>query len=228
MSNKFKAFGFCLIAAVAMSVAAVMSASAETGGHFISEVAHTELKGAQVETNKLNDPTLGAVQCKQATFSGTVNSTTTTQITIIPTYHECSNGERGVTVDMNGCDYVFTIRGQAPAERDNTVHLTCPVGKQVEVTVFTNSSKTTLSCTETIRAQTPTGGVVYTTGGSGTSHDILADLTIEGIHIHRHAAFVGGCLFAATTVETATLTGTATMQGSSTAGASVGITATGL
>jgi hypothetical protein len=225
MNRKLKALGALLSAALMVGAIAVVSAPAETGGHFTTNIHHVSITGSQVEVNKLNDPSLGSVECEKAEFHTTIASpdTTVTQVTVEPTYGpHCTNGSRVVHVDMNGCNYVFTVN-KKPATSDNTVHLVCPVGQSVTLTV---TSSGTLACVIHLKPQTPKGGVTFTTGGSGETHDLLVDVTVSGIHITRTAQFFGGCLFAAETNEAATLTGTATMKGFDTAGNQTGITAT--
>jgi hypothetical protein len=227
VSNKFKALGLCLIA-LAMSVAAVMSASAETGGHFVSEKEHTILKGSQeASPNHLTfHDTIGSISCTTSDFSGTTSGNVTqTEIRLNPTYHGCKSGEKIVTVDMNGCWFTFTVN-KNPSTTHNTVHLNCPVNQSVTITVWAGSTESTLACVEHLAPQTPKGGATYTTTGSGTTHGITADVTVSGIKVTRTAQFFGGCAFAPEVGESAELTGKATINGFDTENKQVGITAT--
>lgn len=226
MSLKLKALGLGLVAAMAMSAFAVMSASATTGGHFISEQAHTVLKGADEAANPTKFIAFGqTVTCKKAEYHGTTNATTETSQTITPTYAECSHSLGTAHVNMNGCDYLFTIRPE-PATTDNTVHLVCPgaSGPTIQVTGPFGNCKI-----EVTPNQTPAGGVAYKTGGSaGATHDIIADSTTSGIHavITEGGGNFFVCGTTSTTTSTASLDGNATLRGFNTAGAQVGITAT--
>jgi hypothetical protein len=227
MNRKLKALSAIFSAALLAAAVSVVSAPAETGGHFISEVAHTELSGAQESGfNELHDA-IGSVLCEEASFTGTTTATTHESISIIPKYGKCRNGTNTVTVDMNECYYTFTV-GKKAATGHNTVHLICPPGKSITLTIFLEhtSHTHTPACTVHIPAQTPTGGVTYTTTGSGKTHGITADITVTNITVIRTPHFFGGCLFAAEHGTTAELTGKATLQGKTTAGEPVGITAT--
>jgi hypothetical protein len=224
VNRKLKALGALLSAALMLGALAVVSAPAETGGHFVSEVAHTELKGQQENGfNELHDA-IGSVLCEEASFTGTTNATTVESVTIVPKYGKCRNGTNTVTVDMNGCSYTFTV-GKKAATADNTVHLLCPTGQSVTLTIFFEHSST-LACTVHLKPQTPTGGVVYTTTGSGATHGITADITVKGIVVTRTPGFFGGCLFAPENGTNGELTGFATLNGFNTEGKQVGVTAT--
>jgi hypothetical protein len=195
-------------------------------GHFFFEVHHTRLHGEQIEkfNNKLHMPTINTIECEMATYDGTVTNTTVESATLTPTYSGCRNESRTVDLDMNGCLYTATIRKTQSELKHNTVHLICPAGQSVTLTLKTGS---TLACTIHMNPQTPKGGVTYTTAGSaGSTHDILAHLTLSAIHATRTPAFFGGCLFASETNAEASLTGTVTFRGYDTEGNQKAITAT--
>jgi hypothetical protein len=223
MSIKLKALGLALVAALAVGAVGVMGATASTGGHFISEQSHTIIKAEQVSSHVLFDHELGiGITCKKASFEGTSNAITTTELTITPHYTECSGGgDASVDVTMNGCAYVFTVN-TSPATSDNTTHVECPAAKVIEVHVDPPIVGT---CTITIKAQTPLGGLTYEAGSSGGKSDISSNITISGIHAVKHESGFG-CFGSAGTSETATLSGTATVKGFTTEGAAVGISAT--
>lgn len=226
MSIKLKALGLGLIAALAMSAFAVMSASATTGGHFISEQAHTLLKGSDEAANPTKFIAFGqTVTCKKAVYHGTTTNATETEQTITPTYSECTHSLGTAHVNMNGCDYLFTVRAN-PDVNDNTVHLVCTgaQGPTIQVTGPFGNCKI-----EVTPNQTPAGGVAFKTGGSGSTHDIVADATTSGIHavITEGGGNFFVCGTTSTTTSTATLDGNATLQGFATDGTTqVGITAT--
>jgi hypothetical protein len=230
MSLKLKAFGLGLIAALAMSAMAVVNATATTGGHFTSENSHTILSGLDDASNPPKFHAFGlTVTCKHATYSSTAGLTETS-ISVSAVYGECSTSLGGsATVHMNGCTYVFTI-GTNPATTDQTTHLVCP-GQGPVITAqspFSSHAANGYDCVlEVTPNQTPTGGVVYETGGTaGSGHDIVVNATTTGIHTVILTGGFAACGTSSTTTATGQLTGKATVTGKSTAGAAVGITAT--
>ncbi len=162
MSLKLKALGLSLIAAMAVSAVAVMNASATAGGHFVSEVAHTVVKGTEGPgTAHRHHLTLhgfsGQVGCDEATYEATANALTVTSLTVTPKYNNCYTtgdpDQNAIGVTMNGCTYTFTVAPGPAATTEHTVDLLCPVGKKIEVHHP--------NCTATIGPQT-VKGVTYT------------------------------------------------------------------
>jgi hypothetical protein len=223
VSHKLKAFGAIVGAALVVGAISVASAPATAGGHFIAETAHTTINGSQIGTMQLDDPA-GNVTCQIATFDGTVSTVTTESITLTPHYTNCISGTNTAIVDHNGCNFTFTVRPN-PETNHNTPHLVCPPGQSVTLTVFFEHTNT-LACIIHFGPQTPTGGLLYKTGGSGTTHDITAVATVTGITVTRTPQFFGGCKFAPEHGATDQMTGEATIKGFNTEGKQVGITAT--
>jgi hypothetical protein len=153
-------------------------------------------------------------------------------VTLTPTF---PTGEKGCTaklfgekesepgrtahIDMNGCDYLFTI-GETFGEH-NTTHFKCPAGKDIQVTVTGPLG----TCTITIKAQTPEAGTAY---HKGTNEN---ELTIKPTPIEIHAEYIGGpfkCGVAeGTTSEKVQLDNRIALKATTTAGAEKSITATG-
>ncbi len=223
---KLKVLGLGLLAILAMSATAVMNAGAETGGHFVSEQEHTILAGTETEHTRLIDHHTGnVVSCPHTTptYHGTTTSATVTEVNITPTYPtNCTDGSgHTVHVDMNGCTYKFTIGKKVTG--DNTVHLVCP-GAGPQLTITGPFGTCTVDITPN---QTLSGGVAYETGGtSGSGHDIVANVTVSGIHMIYTGGFFLCEAANETTSNTGTLVGKVTIQGKDTAGNPVGITAT--
>jgi hypothetical protein len=202
------AFGLSVLVALLVSAVNVMSASAITSGHFYSEsissgktiVDITENTGTS-HTVKLN--AIGtSVECHSVSYSKPHFTTTTQEITVVPTYANCTQGGNAATVTMNGCHYIFTSR-TPPGH--TTAHLRCPTGKRAEV----HTSAGTLSFGE----QTPTGGgITYNTITANTVHALTAVITVEGVHYTCH----GACQIFGTSGTTATLTGSVTVEGTDT------------
>jgi hypothetical protein len=221
MSLKLKAVGLGLLAMMVTGAFAVMNATAETGGHFVSEKAHTVLKGSEAAPNhQIKFAVDGGtpIECTQVTYSGTTEATTVTAVTIKPHYTHCkteggtSTPEEEVEVTMNGCDYVFTIGKKAASH--NTVDVVC--GAQAIEIHHPN-------CTITVPGQTVTGMTYGTDTTPGGKHAITATATISNIVAQYHG---GICIFLGTT-HSATMTGSATLSGTTATGEEVGITATG-
>lgn len=227
-----KVFGALLSAALMASAIAVVSASATAGGaHFTSEEAHTILKGSQdttVGAKRLEfHAAIGSLHCSEMTFEGTATSATQESGTNAPLFGTTctpAGSTNTVHVNLNGCTFTFTIRTN-PETNHNTTHLVCPPEKTVTLIVTLEHSNVT-ACTIHIAPQTPAGGIIYGTKGSGSTHAITARITLTGITVTRTPNFFGGCLFAPETGHEAELTGDAVITGFNTAGEQVGITAT--
>jgi len=227
MSLKLKVMGLGILAALSVSAVSVMNASATTGGHFTSDVSHTLLSGSDVAGSPTVFTSFGrTISCPTTSYTGTTNATTVTEITITPTYGTPCNHSLGEAhVNMNNCDYLFTIGKKAVG--DNTVHLDCPgaSGPTITVTAFL-----TECVIEVSPDQTPSGGVAFETATSGSpaKHHITANSTVSGVHavVTKDS---GLCpLNLGETEANGTLVGKATVKGFETNGTTqVGITATG-
>ncbi len=223
MNFKIK-IGVGLVVTLAMSAMSIMSASAVTGGHFTSTVAHTKLSGESIGANLVRYHFFGnSVECTHTTLSGTVSGTTVTETTILvdPTNCHATFGE--ATITMEGCDFILTVRS-SPATNDNTLHLFCPgqVGPIVTISSFLGHCELEITAN-----QTPSGGVAYETGGSGSTHDLTLNFTVSGLHVVRRTGSNSACGFTSeTTTTTGQITGEATLIGRNTSGTQVGIAAT--
>jgi hypothetical protein len=114
--------------------------------------------------------------CNTLSGHGTAKNKTEEDVTLTEIkYNTCSvNGSPGVTVDMNGCEYTFTSKGGGVNDGAN-VHVLCPVGKKIEVTVPGG-------CTFSIAAQTPTGnGIGYHNEGVTPARTITVTANVHGI-----------------------------------------------
>lgn len=219
MSIKLKVFGLGLLATMAMGAFAVMNATATTGGHFVSSVAHTTIVGNENSTHQL-ELTLsgleGGIVCDEASYAGTTTNATETQIDITPSYAKChtTTGEPGsVVVKPNGCIYRFTVAPGDPATTENTVDLVCPAGVSLEIVHP--------SCTIAIASQNNLKSVTYTT---------VVESGVHAITLHANASFAvgfeGGVCKLLGTNHTGALKGSATVKGFDTLGNPVGITST--
>jgi hypothetical protein len=141
-------------------------ASAASAASFHAEKSPSTITGSQTATHTLTTD-YGLVACTTATFYGETSGLTTTQQTITPTYSSCTLatifGSIAVTVNLNGCDYLFTANGEA--------HINCPAGANVVLS--------SPGCTLTFPPQTIENAVQYTSAGAGTTRDLIAHMTVK-------------------------------------------------
>jgi hypothetical protein len=236
MSLKLKALGLAVFAALAVGAVSVVSAAADEGGVAHSDVDWTHITGKQegsLHENALVDhDEEDAVTCSTANFTASVAGKTQTEITVTPTYAGCetTENEYPTTVNMNGCTYTLTFTDD-PAQKHHTVHLGCPAGKTVKISV---NPPFVGECHTYIPPQTPTtGGVTYTTHtieekhATETTHlhALTLDITIEGItNTKEETGF--GCAGGGGHSQNSTLKGTVTVEGKDTDGKLTNITVT--
>jgi hypothetical protein len=220
MSLKLKAFGLGLLAMMAIGAFAVVNATATTGGHFVSEVAHTEIKGSENAIDRLeltSHGLEGGTVCDFAAYNGTANAATVTEIEVSPSYAGChTTGQAAgtVKVDSFGCKYRFTVAKEAGGNVEGTTDVVCEAGKAIIVTHP--------SCEITIA---PTNnqnifGITYTKV-AGVKHEITLDMKIQ-VETTYHS---GICVLTGT-FHNGTLSGAMMLKGTTTEGSQVGITAT--
>lgn len=212
MSRNLKTLGIALVAALALSGVAASSAFAVFP--FTAPEAATDMTGEQVVKNVL---AAGGFEtsCTTAKFSATQGVTSSSDLTVTPTYSTCETLGLETHVKMNGCTYTFTTPTTKLANGEyqgEPPHIVCPGTSVIELTV---TSGGTSVCTVTIAAQTPTSGTVkYKNEGAGTSRQVLETSNVGGIHYELHGGLVG-CFFQERTVTKSdgALTGTARLQG---------------
>ncbi len=226
MSLKLKVLSLSLVAAMALSAVAVMSASAKEGGHFVSDAATTHWVGTEGGTHNVHlslDGFAGTTGCTTDNYTALTNATTVTSLNVTASYAGCTTTgtATNVPVNMNGCTYTFTVAGPSTENTEQTAHLVCPAGKSVVITHP--------NCTATVHPQTiePTEAtpqtITYTTTGNPptTKHEITMDLHVT-FKITRH----GLCQIAGTNGH-GTLQGSVTVKGfAGIGGPQVNITAT--
>lgn len=243
MSTKLKAVGTGLLALMAMSAFAVMNATAEMGGHFVSEAEHTVVKGKESGANHRfhfrGHGIEGEIGCATASYEGTAQSATktVTEIKVTPKYETCgTTPNHNVTVDVTGCAYTFTVGKQEPPH--GSVDLECTLGGDTSeptghiVITHPNCTITITGSKHTGENQTLTGFSYHTIIGDNGKHAItLGGTTVNGqptqAQIQFKTRYEGGiCVFTGTN-HTGTLIGSATVEGFNKLGGGVGITATG-
>lgn len=111
-------------------------------------------------------------------------------VTTTPFYVNCTTYEGAnifpATFDMNGCDYEYHFGETVTGKEDSyevKATLVCPPGKQIQLTVFTNSAHAFRICTSTI-THSPKGydGLL---ARDTTNGKIDVDGTIEGIKVDQ-------------------------------------------
>lgn len=186
MVRNLKTLGVAVVAMLAMS--AVVASAASANLKFHAAQTHTILTGSQT-TQHVFQTNTGTVTCSTATFSGTQQNATATEITIAPNYDNCiAFGFVSVPVHENGCHYLFTY--------DKTVHLQCPT-KPIEITAP--------GCTVTVGTQT-ISPVDFNNNAAKTDVTVVA--TVGNIQYTNHdegfvctgGQFTGGKYTGSTTV----------------------------
>jgi hypothetical protein len=138
MNLKFKVLGLGLLALVATSAFAAVNASATNGGHFVSEVSGTTIRGQETAPNhKLHfRPHAGSlterIGCDVATYHGSAANATETEIEITPTYEKCyttDENKTAVVVTHNKCKFRF---GSVVGGTSGTVDVLC-AEKAIEI-----------------------------------------------------------------------------------------------
>jgi hypothetical protein len=221
MSPKLKALGLGLLAGMSVSAIAVINASANGEGHFVTTGnTHTHIiatEGTSHRSHFVSHGLEGELGCDESLITTTTTAETSADLSGTATYNKCYTTNGGtpgeVTVTTNGCTYTFTVAKGTTNSTEQTKHLICPAGKAIEVHHP--------NCTITIVPQTINTGITYTTVLENNIHAITAHLSIQ-----IATQYQGGlCVFLGTT-HTATFKGTLTVRAFNTAGNQVPITAT--
>jgi hypothetical protein len=194
MIRNLKALGLALVAVFALG--AISASTASAIDLLTVPVAPRALKvtGGTHESKITGTPT--ADVCHHFKAVAEVSATSTSNVTLKEVQytgkkedtenHECDSNFGAITVDMNGCDYVLTgeTTGKDEEKTDATVWIVCPAGKEITTT-------TKAGCTIHIHEQTPTGGGVTYTNGTGANGkpDVTVHVTMTGITYSTKGAF---------------------------------------
>ena len=124
--------------------------------------------------------------CETITGEATSTTKTTKEVTLRNiNYGEdgknCTvNGSPGVTVDTEGCDYLFTSERNANARA--VVHVVCETGKEIHITVRNTAGETT--CTFNIPDQRVEGISYHNIGEQAKlSTEVTTEAAIAGIKV---------------------------------------------
>lgn len=239
MIRNLKALGLALVAVFALSAVVASAASAQQG--FLTSDGAVTLKGVETETeggtNALTAFGL-TVKCPGSTYTGHEFNVTphkpvpsgATKITITPHYKICNvtPGNFPATVDMNGCDYDATLGAttEATPTKDTygvTYDITCPVGQEITLTIFTTAAKHTENkpfCKVHVAGQNNLNGGHATDTTNG--HIDLTG-TVEGIKLTKTNAGEDPLLCPAQSTEAGKFDIDATVSGVNGAGGSTPI-----
>jgi hypothetical protein len=206
MNRELKTLGVAFAAVMAMAIFA--GTASATLALFHSEVSHTEIKGEQDGTDVFT-VNAGTVKCTVATYFGTTSVVTPTEITVKPTYNNCTAfGFVNTTIDTNGCSYTFTSHPTTPP----VMHIVCP-SAPITVTAF--------NCWVTVGSQTVNSGIAYTNKSTETTRDVTVDVNLSSLTYTQHPQKIPQCTRG--TFTNGTYVGAATVKGTNTAGTQVGI-----
>lgn len=189
MLIKLKALAVALTAVLAIGAFGAATASAEKF-FFNAEAEETTLAGTQEEAHTFTT-TAGTLQCKGASFSGSMVETELTTVELTPSYSECTmaGGTSGTaTFALNGCTYRLnngTIEGE---KHEGTVGIVCPAEKQIVVQVKLFGATV---CTIDVPAQSGLGTVTYSTVGENTEAEITVNLNVKEKLSYSHTGMCG-------------------------------------
>ncbi len=200
------------VAAVCAALCALGALTASSAfaapGEFTFGSAPATVTGSQVAQNIFSvKNTAGSqiqVKCSIATFEGTSSIKEGKDITITPEYSNCTLGGLGATVNMNGCKYTFT----GSAEKTALVDIVgCTTGKTITVVKG--------NCTIAVGEQSALSHVVFTSEGTESTMDTLANATVTGI---RSTQTGSECPAPGATQSDGTYSGTVTVKAFSDSG----------
>ncbi|HET8863448.1 MAG TPA: hypothetical protein VFM94_09385 [Solirubrobacterales bacterium] len=226
MIGKLKVLNLILAAFVAMSAIAASTASAQQG--VITSDGPVTLIGTAIEGPvKTRFTGFGeTLECPGSKMTGHALGETphkfissgATTVTLTPHYVNCKLNALPVTIDMNGCDYEIKIgKTKAGGEYEGSGSVVCPVGKEVQMTVFSSSSHALKLC------------VISTSNGGGGGANVAnteetGDIDITGTVVGMHAKKSGLC--GAATDGNASLEGEVTVEGLNQEGAPTAVSVT--
>jgi hypothetical protein len=146
MVGKLKAFGLTVVALLAVGAVSAQAASAEELFH--AHARHVVLTGEQHPQfpNQamriwVNGTEKGTLTCGKLEAWGDVESNnegspgtwTSTEATVHPTISECTSSFGSASVNTEECHYLYTPHTDANGHAE--VHLTCPAGQSIKMSV---------------------------------------------------------------------------------------------
>ena len=206
MTRKLKALCLALVAAFAVNAMVASGASAEDLFTSDSTKGKTQITGEQELGSKHKFTVIGQpIECEKAVFHGTTVANSVNQVTITPTYENCTYNGSAAQVTLNSCKY--NITAQTNATNHNVVHIVeCPTSAPILVHIIVGGA----TCTLTIINQTTGEGVKITNETSG-ANKALTVLATAKVEIHAAAGVLACKALAGTKpayTGATTLTGT--------------------
>jgi hypothetical protein len=171
MKRNLRALGLLLVASFAIS--AFTASAAQAAPEFsVGESATIRMTPAVFGNNLVTKiKGIETITCKELTAEGELEgvSIAVTAKNIAYTTCDANAGKNPVTVNVNGCEYKFTVTKSLGGEEfSGVIHLVCPTAKGIEFTVYSGTPHTTAICTFEVGEQT-ISSVTYknvsTTGG---------------------------------------------------------------
>ncbi len=160
---------------------------------FESESVPVTLTGNNDAANVVVKTTVGTMECKKATYTGSQTEKAKVEIELTPSYSECTaSGGFTATVDMNECKYRFTVtKVESFTKREGSVDIICPAGKEITITVKAGE---VTKCTIHVPALSNMRTVTYTNVGAGATREITIDVNITKFaYVHTAGSGIGAC-----------------------------------
>jgi hypothetical protein len=194
MTRNSKALGLALLAVFALGVVGTQGASAADSHQFQFDGQKTIITGKNTNSHEFSIGGAFAVQCTIVAFESTVDAgagqTEADEITVRPTYNNCTFGGQAAPVFVNDCAYVFdsdTTEGGTTGGKHAQLKIECAAGGMIKIH--------TVQCTIMIGEQTLADAVTYKNDTANSTEFIT---TAHGIVIgkERNTASqpVNGCL----------------------------------
>lgn len=127
------------------------------------------------------------LECGVATVTGELTSADTT-VALTPAYSECRSSQRFITVNMNGCQYVFHAGLGTDHDWTLVADLACP-GAGPVITTYNDAAHTQLHCTATIKPKSGFTGLTVSNETSAT----------HAVHVHGNLSGIEGTIQGACT-----------------------------
>ncbi len=148
--------------------------------------------------------TIVLIKCSVVSLEGTSSTASGRDLTLTSTSSGCTLGGLAATLHMNGCKYTLT----GSAERTALLDIVgCTTGKTITATKG--------NCTIAIGEQAGLSHVVFTSEGTASTMDALANLTITGLKSTQTGS---ECPAPGATQSDGTISGTVTFKAFSDAG----------
>jgi hypothetical protein len=212
MTRNLRKFGLALFAILAMS--SISAAAAQAVVEFRPEIKNEFLHGEQNAAHVLVVNARN-VKCEKATVVGELAGPSV-EMTLAPTYAECTAFGLAAEVKMNGCEYRFKVNNAA-APFEGPISIECPAGKVIEINAGGGV------CLVTVAAQNPAKKVGYANKGAGAARDF----DIEAVNVVLEVSVTGPVLVCgANGAKAAQYSGSLTLKGNeaaNTAKAQVGL-----